>query len=130
MTCGKNGIDYYRPTIIANMGFRYATLNRTGTNIGANSNCSDIATAQILNIPTSALAIFLILSLGTWSNKAKIPAPLFPIGCTIVIVSMYSILVVYPNDIGVYLGMMIGVACGTAWFPRESPLSCQQNILP
>jgi hypothetical protein len=22
MTCGKNGIDFYRPTIVANMGFR------------------------------------------------------------------------------------------------------------
>jgi MFS transporter, ACS family, DAL5 transporter family protein len=116
MTCGKNGIDFYRPTIIANMGFRYVSSNSTGTSVEANPSCSDIATAQILNIPTSALAIFLILSLGTWSNKAKIPAPLFPVRCTIVIVSMYSILVVYPNDIGVYLGMMIGVAC-TAWFP-------------
>ncbi|KAK6225635.1 hypothetical protein QIS74_01682 [Colletotrichum tabaci] len=107
MTCGKNGIDFYRPSIIANMGF------------------SDIATAQVLNIPTSAVAIFLILSLGTWSNKAKIPLPLFPIGCTVVIVAMYSILVVYPNDIGVYLGMMIGVACGTAWFPLMWPWRAQ-----
>lgn len=85
--------------------------------LGAKSNFSDIATAQILNIPTSFVAIVLILSLGTWSNKAKIPVPLFPIGCTVVIVAMYSILVTYPNDIGVYLGMMIGIACGTAWFP-------------
>ncbi|GJD04331.1 pantothenate transporter [Colletotrichum higginsianum] len=107
MTCGKNGIDFYRPSIIANMGF------------------SDIATAQVLNIPTSAVAIFLILSLGTWSNKAKIPLPLFPIGCTVVIVAMYSILVVYPNDIGVYIGMMIGVACGTAWFPLMWPWRAQ-----
>lgn len=22
MTCGKNGIDFYRPSIVANMGFR------------------------------------------------------------------------------------------------------------
>lgn len=79
--------------------------------------CSDIATAQVLNIPTSLLAIILILVLGYSSNSAKIPLPLYPIGCTVVIVAMYSILVVYPNDIGVYLGMMIGVACGTAWFP-------------
>lgn len=99
MTCGKNGIDFYRPTIVANMGF------------------SDIATAQILNIPTSFLAIVLILGLGYWSNTAKIPLPLYPIGCTVVIVAMYSFLVVYPSDIAVYIGMMIGIACGTAWFP-------------
>ncbi|GKT60946.1 pantothenate transporter [Colletotrichum tofieldiae] len=112
MTCGKNVIDFYRLTIIANMGFSMPLLD-------SETNFSDIATAQVLNIPTSALAIFLVLSLGIWSNKAKIPVPLFPIGCTIVIVAMYSILVVYPDDIGVYLGMMIGVACGTAWDPKE-----------
>ncbi|KAH7153649.1 major facilitator superfamily domain-containing protein [Dactylonectria macrodidyma] len=107
MTCGKNGIDFYRPTIISNMGF------------------SDIATAQVLNIPTSALAIILILILGYSSNTAKIPLPLYPIGCTVVIITMYSILVVYPNDIGVYLGMMIGIACGTAWFPLMWPWRAQ-----
>ncbi|GJC85396.1 hypothetical protein ColLi_08234 [Colletotrichum liriopes] len=129
MTCGKNGIDFYRPTIIANMGFRYVHCFYSALLVRGNmllldteTNFSDIATAQVLNIPTSALAIFLILWLGIWSNKAKIPLPLFPIGCTIVIVAMYSILVVYPNDIGVYLGMMIGVACGTAWFPFEYSL--------
>ncbi|TIC96946.1 putative tartrate transporter [Colletotrichum higginsianum] len=91
MTCGKNGIDFYRPSIIANMGFSH--------------------------LPDSLA--------GTWSNKAKIPLPLFPIGCTVVIVAMYSILVVYPNDIGVYIGMMIGVACGTAWFPLMWPWRAQ-----
>ncbi|UPL03157.1 hypothetical protein LCI18_014091 [Fusarium solani-melongenae] len=96
MTCGKNGIDFYRPSIIANMGF------------------SDIATAQILNIPISALSIIIILVLGYSANTAKYPLPLYPIGCTVVIVAMYSILVVYPNDVGVYIGMMIGIACGTA----------------
>lgn len=71
----------------------------------------------MLNIPTSAMAIILILALGYLSNTARIPLPLYPIGCTVVIVAMYSILVVYPNDTGVYIGMMIGIACGTAWFP-------------
>ncbi|VUC27958.1 unnamed protein product [Clonostachys rosea] len=107
MTSGKNGIDFYRPTIISHMGF------------------SDIATAQILNIPTSFLAIILILVLGYASNTARIPLPIYPIGCTIVIIAMYSILVVYPNDIGVYIGMMIGIACGTAWFPLMWPWRAQ-----
>jgi hypothetical protein len=78
---------------------------------------SDIATAQILNIPISALSIIIILALGYSANTARFPLPLYPIGCTVVIVAVYSILVVYPNDIGVYVGMMIGIACGTAWFP-------------
>lgn len=30
---------------------------------------------------------------------------------------MYAFLVAYPSDIAVYIGMMIGVAFGTAWFP-------------
>ncbi|CAG9988296.1 unnamed protein product [Clonostachys byssicola] len=107
MTSGKNGIDFYRPTIISHMGF------------------SDIATAQVLNIPTSFLAIILILVLGYASNTAMIPIPIYPIGCTIVIIAMYSILVVYPNDIGVYIGMMIGIACGTAWFPLMWPWRAQ-----
>ncbi|KAJ4264209.1 hypothetical protein NW762_005403 [Fusarium torreyae] len=107
MTCGKNGIDFYRPTIIANMGF------------------SDISTAQILNIPISALSIILILLLGYSANSARYPLPLYPIGCTVVIVGMYAILVVYPNDVGVYIGMMIGIACGTAWFPVMWPWRAQ-----
>uniref|UniRef100_A0A8H7NR40 Major facilitator superfamily (MFS) profile domain-containing protein n=1 Tax=Bionectria ochroleuca TaxID=29856 RepID=A0A8H7NR40_BIOOC len=107
MTSGKNGIDFYRPTIISRMGF------------------SDIATAQVLNIPTSFLAIILILVLGYASNTARIPIPIYPIGCTIVIIAMYSILVIYPNDIGVYIGMMIGIACGTAWFPLMWPWRAQ-----
>lgn len=78
---------------------------------------SDIATAQILNIPISALSIIIIIILGYSANTAKYPLPLYPIGCTVLIVAMYAIMVVYPNDVGVYIGMMIAIACGTAWFP-------------
>ena len=95
----------------------FRTLQEGGFCLTNFFSFSDIATAQVLNIPTSALAIILILVLGYSSNTAKIPLPLYPIGCTVVIIAMYSILVVYSNDMAVYLGMMIGVACGTAWFP-------------
>ncbi|KAL4878446.1 major facilitator superfamily domain-containing protein [Aspergillus karnatakaensis] len=99
MTSGSGGVKFYQPTIIANMGF------------------SDIATAQILNIPMSVLAIILIIVLGWTADRARIPLPLLPIGGTIVIVACYSVLLAYPNDIGVYIAMMIGNACSSAWFP-------------
>ncbi|KAL4869443.1 hypothetical protein BDV12DRAFT_185144 [Aspergillus spectabilis] len=99
MTSGSGGVKFYQLTIIANMGF------------------SDIATAQILNIPMSVLAIILIIVLGYTADRARVPLPLLPIGGTIIIIVCYSVLVVYPNDIGVYIAMMIGNACSSAWFP-------------
>lgn len=78
---------------------------------------SDIATAQILNIPISFFSIFVIIVLGYLSSNSRIPVPIYPIGCTVIMIAMYSIMVVYPNDIAVYIGMLIGISCGTAWFP-------------
>ncbi|KAL4942262.1 hypothetical protein BDV06DRAFT_211994 [Aspergillus oleicola] len=99
MTSGSSGVKFFQPTIIANMGF------------------SDIATAQILNVPMSALTIIFIIIGGYTSARATIPLPVFPITCTVVIIACYSILVAYPNDIGVYLAMMIGNAASVTWFP-------------
>ncbi|CEL00784.1 hypothetical protein ASPCAL00380 [Aspergillus calidoustus] len=99
MTSGSGGVKFYQPTIIANMGF------------------SDIATAQILNIPMSVLTIILIIVTGYVADRARVPLPLLPIGATIIIIICYSVLVVYPNDIGVYIAMMIGNACSSTWFP-------------
>ncbi|KAJ3542784.1 hypothetical protein NM208_g395 [Fusarium decemcellulare] len=106
------------------MTCKIARIPATEENHLANPS-SDIATAQILNIPISALSIAIILILGYSANSARYPLPLYPIGCTVVIVAMYSILVAYPNDIGVYIGMMIGIACGTAWFPVMWPWRAQ-----
>ncbi|KAL4921862.1 major facilitator superfamily domain-containing protein [Aspergillus aurantiobrunneus] len=99
MTSGSSGVKFYQPTIIANMGF------------------SDIATAQILNIPMSVLTIIFIIIGGYTSSLASIPLPLFPITCTVVIIACYSVLVAYPNDIGVYIAMMISNAVSVTWFP-------------
>ncbi|KAL3474392.1 major facilitator superfamily domain-containing protein [Aspergillus californicus] len=98
MTSGSSGVKFYQPTIIANMGF------------------SDIATAQILNIPMSVLTIIFIIIGGYAANKARVPLPLFPITCTVIIIACYAVLVAYP-DIGVYIAMMIGNAASVAWFP-------------
>ncbi|KPM41481.1 hypothetical protein AK830_g5064 [Neonectria ditissima] len=99
MTSGASGVKFYQPTIISNMGF------------------SGIATAQILNIPMSVVTILLIVIFGYSSNKARIPLPLFPIGCTVMVVACYSVLVAYPNDGGVYAAMIIGNAFSVTWFP-------------
>ncbi|KAH9888308.1 major facilitator superfamily domain-containing protein [Xylariomycetidae sp. FL2044] len=107
MTAGKGGVTFYQSTIIANLGF------------------SDIATAQILNIPQFGLAIIAISVVGYGSNTARLPIPLFPIFCCVVVIACYSVLVVYPNDIGVYLAMIIGNAFGTAWFPVMWPWRSQ-----
>jgi hypothetical protein len=86
------------------------------------SSQSDIATAQILNIPMSVLTIILIIITGYVADRARVPLPLFPIGATIIIIICYSVLVVYPNDIGVYIAMMIGNACSSTWFPYAPTL--------
>ncbi|KAL4947486.1 major facilitator superfamily domain-containing protein [Aspergillus filifer] len=99
MTGGSSGVKFFQPTIIANMGF------------------SDIATAQILNIPMSALTVIFIIIGGYTSPGATVPLSAFPITCTVVVIACYSVLVAYPNDIGVYLAMMIGNAASVTWFP-------------
>ncbi|KAL4908053.1 hypothetical protein BDW74DRAFT_115313 [Aspergillus multicolor] len=100
ITSGSSGVKFYQPTIIANMGF------------------SDIATAQILNIPMSVLAIIFIILCGYGSDRyPQIPLPVFHIVCTAVIIACYSVLVAYPNDIGVYIAMMIGNAAAGAHVP-------------
>lgn len=99
MTTGASGVKFYQPTIIANMGF------------------SGVATAQILNIPMSALTIILILIAGYTSDKARVPLPLFPISCCVIVIASYSVLVSYPSDIGVYIAMTIGNAFSITWFP-------------
>ncbi|KAI8685016.1 MFS domain-containing protein [Fusarium keratoplasticum] len=98
-TCGASGVKFYQPSIIANMGF------------------SSIATAQILNIPMSVLTIIIIVTAGYVSDRAKFPLPLFPITSTIIVIASYGILVAYPNDIAVYIGMLIGNSFSIAWFP-------------
>ncbi|OJJ00005.1 hypothetical protein ASPVEDRAFT_81589 [Aspergillus versicolor CBS 583.65] len=99
MTSGSSGVKFYQPTIIANMGF------------------SDIRTAQILNIPMSVLTIVFIIIGGFASSRARVPLPIFPITCTVIVIACYSVLVAYPNDIGVYIAMMIGNAASVTWFP-------------
>ncbi|KAL4796861.1 major facilitator superfamily domain-containing protein [Aspergillus venezuelensis] len=81
------------------------------------SGVNNIATAQILNIPMSALTIIFIIIGGYTSARATVPLPVFPITCTIVVIACYSVLVAYPNVIGVYIAMMIGNAASVTWFP-------------
>lgn len=65
----------------------------------------------------SVLAILIIIVCGYASDRARIPIPLFPIGAVVTVIACYSVLVAYPNDIGVYIAMMIGNASSSAWFP-------------
>ncbi|KAI0469650.1 major facilitator superfamily domain-containing protein [Xylariaceae sp. FL0804] len=107
MTCGKSGVTFFQPTIIENLGF------------------SGVATAQILNIPVFALTMVVICVVGYASSTARVPIPVFPIFCNVVVIASYSVLVAYPNDIGVYIAMTVGNAFGTAWFPVMWPWRSQ-----
>ncbi|KAI1862761.1 uncharacterized protein JN550_009908 [Neoarthrinium moseri] len=106
-TCGGSGVKFYQSTIIANLGF------------------SDIATAQLLNIPMSALAIIIIVTCTWLAGKGSIPIPLFPVAFTVIIVACYGVMTAYPSDVGVYIAMMIGNAVSTAWFPLMWPWRAQ-----
>ncbi|KAI1845466.1 hypothetical protein JX266_008324 [Neoarthrinium moseri] len=106
-TCGGSGVKFYQSTIIANLGF------------------SDIATAQLLNILMSALAIIIIVTCTWLAGKGSIPIPLFPVAFTVIIVACYGVMTAYPSDVGVYIAMMIGNAVSTAWFPLMWPWRAQ-----
>ncbi|KZL67792.1 pantothenate transporter [Colletotrichum incanum] len=106
-TVGTSGVRFYQPTVIANLGF------------------TTIARAQLLNLPISLLAIFVIGVTGFFADKGLIPRPLYPLGVFVVILACYGVLVAYPSNGAVYAATLIGNAFTAAFFPLMWPWRVQ-----
>ncbi|KAJ0387429.1 hypothetical protein COL922a_002249 [Colletotrichum nupharicola] len=102
-TVGTSGVRFYQPTVIANLGF------------------TTIARAQLLNLPISILAIFVIGVTGFFADKGLIPRPLYPLGVFAVILACYGVLVAYPSNGVIYAATLIGNSFTAAFFPLMWP---------
>lgn len=76
---------------------------------------SDLATAQILNIPITVLGLAIIAVTGIFADNGRLPRPLYPLGFLAVILACYGVLVAYPSNGAVYAATMIGNAVTAAW---------------
>ncbi|KAL6889157.1 major facilitator superfamily domain-containing protein [Trichoderma evansii] len=103
----SNGVRFYQSTVIANLGF------------------TNIATAQILNIPITAASLILIGVSGAFADNGRYPRPLYPLGCLLTIIACYAVLVAYPNNAGIYTATLIGNSCAAAWYPLMWPWRVQ-----
>jgi len=106
-TVGTTGLQFYLPTVIANLGF------------------TTIARSQLLNIPTAVLTIGFIAIFGIWADTARLPRPLYPLSFMIVILACYSVLYTFPNTGAVYAASIIATALGSAWYPMMWPWRVQ-----
>ncbi|KAI1076683.1 putative pantothenate transporter [Whalleya microplaca] len=106
-TTGTSGVQFYQPTVIADLGF------------------TDVATAQLLNLPMSIAAIILIALTGVYADKGRLPRPVLPLAVTVVVIACYAVLIVYPNNGGVYATTLIANAFAKAWFPLMWPWRAQ-----
>jgi predicted MFS family arabinose efflux permease len=106
-TVGTSGVRFYQPTVIANLGF------------------TTIAQAQLLNLPISILAIFVIGVTGFFADNARLPRPVYPLGIFTIIIACYAVLIVYPSNAAVYAATLIGNACTAAFFPLMWPWRVQ-----
>ncbi|PNP57217.1 hypothetical protein THARTR1_02747 [Trichoderma harzianum] len=106
-TIGTNGVRFYQSTVIANLGF------------------TNIATAQILNLPITATSLIVIGVSGVFADSGRYPRPLYPLGCLLVIIACYAVLVAYPNNAGVYTATLIGNAFAASWYPLMWPWRVQ-----
>ncbi|OOO06150.1 major facilitator superfamily MFS_1 [Aspergillus oryzae] len=106
-TVGTHGLRFYQPTVIANLGF------------------TDIATSQLLNIPTSVLTVICIGVFGIWADSSRLPRPLYPLSFLAVILACYGVLYSFPSNGAVYAVTVIANALGSAWYPLKWPWRVQ-----
>jgi hypothetical protein len=97
MTVGTSGVRFYQPTVIANLGF------------------TDIASAQLLNLPVSIFSIIVIGVTGAFADNGRLPRPLYPLSFLTIILICYGVLYAYPNNGGVYAATLIGNGVASAW---------------
>ncbi|KAI1333614.1 putative pantothenate transporter [Xylariaceae sp. FL0016] len=106
-TIGTSGVRFYQSTVIANLGY------------------TNIATAQILNIPITVFGLLVIGTTGVLADGGRLPRPLYPLTFLCVIIACYAVLVVYPSSGAVYAATLIGNGVTVAWFPMMWPWRVQ-----
>jgi hypothetical protein len=107
MTIGTSGVRFYQPTVIADLGF------------------TDIASAQLLNLPISLLTIAVIGVTGAFADNGRLPRPLYPLTFLCIILISYGVLYAYPNTGGVFAATLIGNSVTSAWYPMMWPWRVQ-----
>ncbi|KAI1348216.1 major facilitator superfamily domain-containing protein [Xylaria sp. FL0043] len=106
-TVGTSGVRFYQPTVIANLGF------------------TTIAQAQLLNLPISVVGLLVIFATGYFADSGRLPRPLYPLCYLLIIIASYAVLIVYPNNGGVYTATLVGNAVTAAWYPMMWPWRVQ-----
>ncbi|KAF1960386.1 putative pantothenate transporter [Byssothecium circinans] len=96
-TVGTSGVRFYQPTVIADLGF------------------TDIASAQLLNLPISVFSIVVIGVTGAFADNGRLPRPLYPLSFLGIILVCYGVLYAYPNKGGVYAATLIGNRFPMMW---------------
>jgi predicted MFS family arabinose efflux permease len=107
MTIGTSGVRFYQPTVIADLGY------------------TDIASAQLLNLPISILTIIVIGVTGAFADNGRLPRPLYPLSFLCIILISYGVLYAYPSSGGVYAATLIGNSVTSAWYPMMWPWRVQ-----
>ncbi|KAF1936589.1 MFS general substrate transporter [Clathrospora elynae] len=106
-TIGTSGVRFYQPTVIADLGF------------------TDVASAQLLNLPISVFTIIIIGITGAFADNGRLPRPLYPLSFLCVILICYGVLYAYPNSGGVLAATIIGNGVTSAWYPMMWPWRVQ-----
>jgi hypothetical protein len=111
-TIGNSGVRFYQPTVIADLGY------------------TDVASAQLLNLPISIFSIIVIGITGSFADNGRLPRPIYPLSFLCIILACYGTLYAYPNSGGVYAATLIGNGLTSAWYPMmyvtpdyETPMS-------
>ncbi|KAJ4328721.1 hypothetical protein N0V84_000720 [Fusarium piperis] len=103
-TIGTTGLQFYQPTVIANLGFTQA---------------------QLLNIPPAIFACVLTIAFGWVANTGHIPLPAIPLTFMIIIEACYVVLYTFPNTGGVYAATVIAGGFSIAWYTMMWPWRVQ-----
>ncbi|KAK3323338.1 major facilitator superfamily domain-containing protein [Cercophora scortea] len=106
-TIGTTGLNFYQPTVIANLGF------------------TSLAQSQLLNIPPAIFACVLTIIFGVFADTGRIPQPSIPLFFMVVILACYVVEYTYPNTGGVYAATLIAGGFSTAWFTMMWPWRVQ-----
>ncbi len=124
-TIGTNGVTFYQPTVISNLGYTYVFSHLSHPQFMSTNTLSTIAQAQLLNLPVSILSIIVIAVTGYFADKSHFPRPLYPISVFVVVLACYGVLVAYPSNGGVYAAILIGNAFTSAFYPLMWPWRVQ-----
>ncbi|KAL2679217.1 hypothetical protein Neosp_009984 [[Neocosmospora] mangrovei] len=106
-TIGTTGLQFYQPTVIANLGF------------------TTIAQAQLLNIPPAIFACVLTIVFGWVANTGHVPLPAIPLAFMVIIEACYVVLYTFPNTGGVYAATVIAGGFSIAWYTMMWPWRVQ-----